>query len=152
MSEIQNNSDTNVKDLFVEAIAKVKDNGNISLSDLYVNVGFDDLTLSIYDDEENLLAQANIDEWAKLKEDPETFDENIISSLKNVLSEDEIYNQLDSLDVIRPFSVVLVDDDFEQKEELLRLDDNVVVLEDEFLKNLDKELDDFLDNLLKDVK
>ena len=152
MSEIQNYSDTNVKDLFVEAIAKVKDNGNISLSDLYVNVGFDDLTLSIYDDEENLLAQANIDEWAKLKEDPETFDENIISSLKNVLSEDVIYNQLDSLDVIRPFSVVLVDDDFEQKEELLRLDDNVVVLEDEFLKNLDKELDDFLDNLLKDVK
>ena len=40
---------------------------------------------------------------------------------------------------------------FEQKEELLRLDDNIIVIEDDFLKNLDKELDDFLKNLLADV-
>lgn len=53
--------------------------------------------------------------------------------------------------MIRPFSVILVNDEFEQKEELYRLDDQNVVLEDEFLQNIDKELNEFLEKLLADV-
>lgn len=151
MSEIINSSDSNIKELLLGAIAKVKDNGLVSLSDLYVGVGFDDLSLSVYDDEEGLLAQGNIDEWAKLKEDPDTFDENVAAILKKALHEKEVSDALDALDVIRPFSVIFVNEEFEQKDELFRLDDNIVVLEDEFLKNLDKELDDFLKKLLADI-
>ncbi|MEG1586239.1 MAG: hypothetical protein RR346_05135 [Bacteroidales bacterium] len=151
MSENINNSDGNIKELLLEAIGKVKDNGLVSLSDLYVGVGFDDLSLSVYDDEEGLLAQCNIDEWAELKVDPDTFEVNVAAILKRVLHGKEITEALEALDVIRPFSVVMVNEDFEQKEELFRLDDNIVVLEDDFLKNLDKELDDFLQKLLADV-
>lgn len=82
MSEIMNCSDSNIKELLLEAIAKVKDNGMVSLSDLYIGVGFDDLSLSVYDDDEGLLVQKNVDEWAVFKEEPETFDEQITAVLK----------------------------------------------------------------------
>lgn len=151
MSEQNNLPESKIKEVFLEAIGKVKENDMLTLSDLYVSVGFDDLALSVYDDEEGLLAQANIDEWSELKQDPDTMEDNIVEALRGVLNDEEVRNRLEALDVIRPFSVVLVDEDFDQKEELLRLDDNLVVLEDDFLKSLDQELDDFLKNLLKDV-
>lgn len=146
-----NCSDSNIKELLLEAIAKVKDNGMVSLSDLYIGVGFDDLSLSVYDDDEGLLVQKNVDEWAVFKEEPETFDEQITAVLKRILRQKDIADALESLDVIRPFSVILVNDEFEQKEELYRLDDQNVVLEDEFLQNIDKELNEFLEKLLADV-
>lgn len=151
MSEIMNCSDSNIKELLLEAIAKVKNNGMVSLSDLYIGVSFDDLSLSVYDDDEGLLAQKNMDDWAILKEDPESFDDKVANVLKKVLHDKEVSNALESLDVIRPFSVILVNDEFEQKEELFLLDDQNIVLEDEFLKNIDKELDEFLEKLLADV-
>lgn len=151
MDEINTIPDNNVKAVFLEAIEKVRANDLLSLSDLYVGVSFDDLTLSVYDDEEGLLAQGSLDECAAFKEDSETFEEKINQMLKATLHDPEIMSRLESLDVIRPFAVVLVDEDFSQKEELVRLDDNLVVLEDEFLKDLDRELDDFLKKLLADV-
>ncbi|MEG1616146.1 MAG: hypothetical protein RR202_07535 [Bacteroidales bacterium] len=151
MSEFVTSPDNHVKGVFLEAIGKVKNNELLSLSDLYVGVSFDDLALTVYDDEEALLAQANIDEWADFKEDPDTFQERVTEVLKKTLHEKDLKDAIEALDVIRPFSVVLVDEDFEQKEELFRLDDNLVVIEDDFLKNIDQELDDFLKNLLADV-
>ncbi|MDO5571001.1 MAG: hypothetical protein Q4F97_05990 [Bacteroidales bacterium] len=148
---INNKIDPNVKSLFLQAIAKVKEREVITLSDLYVTISYDDLILSVYDDEENLLAQSNMDQWTSYKEDPDTFEENIVEVLKSTLHNDEVLKAVESMDVIRPFSVVLVGEDFLQIEELMRLDDNLVVIEDDFIENIDKELDDFLKNLLKDL-
>lgn len=151
MSELKNCSDSNITELLLDAIAKVKGNGMVTLSDLYIGVGFDDLSLSIYDDDEGLLVQQNVDEWDVFKEDPETFDAQVTAVLKRVLRQKEVTDALESLDVIRPFSVILVNDEFEQKEELFRLDDQNVVLDDAFLQDLDKELNEFLEKLLADV-
>ena len=150
MNEIKDGSDAGVKELLLEAVEKIKARGTVTLSDLYVSVGFDDLTLAVYDDDEALLVQGSIDEWDALKEDPETFDERVAASLRRALRDREVTDAIESLDVIRPFSVVLVDDEFEVKEELLRLDEDNLVLDDEFVKNIDRELDDFLDKLLED--
>jgi hypothetical protein len=150
MNEMKDGSEAGVKDLLLEAVAKVKERGSVSLSDLYVAVGFDDLTLSVYDDDEVLLVQGSVDEWAEFKEDSETFDERVADILQRTLRQREVADAIESLDVIRPFSVLLVDDEFEIKEELMRLDEDNLVLDDEFVKNLDRELDDFLDNLLAD--
>jgi hypothetical protein len=147
---MKDGSEAGVKELLLEAVAKVKERGSVSLSDLYVAVGFDDLTLSIYDDDEVLLVQGSVDEWAELKEDSETFDERVADILQRTLRQREVADAIESLDVIRPFSVLLVDDEFEVKEELMRLDEDNLVLDDDFVKNLDRELDDFLDNLLAD--
>ena len=147
MSEKNNPSTDKIREILFDAICKIQENGIMTLSDLYVSVGYDDLAFSVYDDDDGLLAQDNIDEWSILKDDPETMDEKIRETIKVALNDPIVKEKLESLDVIRPFSIVFVDEDFEQKEELLRLDDNIIVIEDDFLKNLDKELDDFLKNL-----
>ena len=46
-------------------------------------------------------------------------------------------------------SFVLVDEDKETVAELLLVDDDTILVDDELLKGLDKELDEFLKNLLE---
>ena len=50
---------------------------------------------------------------------------------------------------MKPFSFVLVDEDKETISDLLLVDDDTLLVNDELLKGLDKELDDFLKNLLE---
>ena len=56
---------------------------------------------------------------------------------------------LDSLSILKPFSFVLEDDDREVQEELYMVDDDIALLPPLSLDNLDSDLDEFLDNLLK---
>ena len=53
---------------------------------------------------------------------------------------------------MNPLSVSLTVEDFVVIEELLFIDDDVLRLDDPLLKDLDADLDDFLANLLADVK
>lgn len=151
MNEINNIPEGSLQELFLEAINKIKENDLISLSDIFVSVSFDDLTLSIYDDEEGLVAHTYMDGWNVFKQDTDTFEQNVIDLLRGILHREPIVDALESLDVIRPFAVVYVTKDFEQKEELIRLDDHLIVLEDEVLQNIDRELDEFLKKLLSDL-
>lgn len=151
MSEIKNNLEECVKEIIVTAIQQIKSNEIITLSDLYIDLNFDDLTLSVFDDDESLLSQGSVDGLNVFKEEPDTFDSNVIAVLKSAVHSHEVMSELESLDVIKPFSVILVGEDFDQKTELLRLDDDMIVIEDEYLKNIDKELDEFLKHLLSDI-
>ena len=54
------------------------------------------------------------------------------------------------MSVLKPYSFVLEDDDREAIEELYLVDDDIVILNDELMADLDKDLDDFLDKLLKE--
>ena len=51
--------------------------------------------------------------------------------------------------ILKPYSFVLVDEDKETISDLLLVDDDTLLVNDELLKGLDKELDDFLKNLLE---
>ena len=76
--------------------------------------------LTIYNDDDEELANVMIEEWA-------TYDG----------------------DDFMPYSFVLVDEDKETVAELLLIDDDTLLVDDELLKGLDKELDEFLKNLLE---
>ena len=54
------------------------------------------------------------------------------------------------MSILKPFSFVLEDDDKESLEELYLVDDDTAILNEELMTGLDKELDEFLDKLLKD--
>ena len=57
----------------------------------------------------------------------------------------------DNLCLLKPYSIVRVDEDKETVAELLLMDDeDKLLLDDELLKGLDEELDAFLKDLLKD--
>ena len=63
--------------------------------------------------------------------------------------EDEENGSFDKLTILKPYSFVLVDEDKETISELLLVDDDTLLVNDELLKGLDKELDDFLKDLLE---
>lgn len=138
--------------VFTDVIEKVKADENCSLTDLYVSAKFDDLSLVVYDDTENVLLQTTIDGWDELKENSENFEEEVVESLKYVLNTDDIKQKFEAIDFVAPFSVILVDDDFEQICELVTYDKDMIYLEDNFFDKMDKELDEFFEKLMSDVE
>ena len=54
------------------------------------------------------------------------------------------------MSILKPFSLVLEDDDKETIAELYVVDDDTVIIDDELMAGLDKDLDDFFAQLIKD--
>lgn len=137
-----------------EAVSKAKD-GGLVLADMYVRVKTDDLAFVVYDDVDNVLSQTTLDALADWKNgiDDEEWDESLIRLLRGIFTSDtEIVQAFETLEVQSPFSVVLVDDEMEPLEELLTIDRDNIYFEDNFWEKVDKELDDFFDQLMSDVK
>lgn len=129
-----------------EAIEALKKYKGSSLTDIFFIVDRDSAELSIYDDEENLLTQRIIDAWIGLTED-----DTISLQLRNVVSQFDMDDKFDVLDIYKPFSVNLADEDFQVIEELLLIEDESIIrIENDFMDRMDKEFDDFLDKLLKE--
>ncbi len=127
---------------------------SMSLTDLYVQVKYDDQQFVVYDDADGVLAQATveaIDEWRAAHEG-ESSESALIALLRKVLEHDDVNRALHSLDFISPFSVVLVNADMEPVADLVTLDDENVYLHDDFWEKMDKELDDFFEQLMADTK
>ncbi len=117
-----------------------------SLTDIFFVVDKDSAELSIYDDEENLLNQRIIDAWINLDDD-----DLIARQLREVVEQFDSEDKFDILDIYKPFSINLADENFIVQEELLLIeDDSLIRLENDFMDRMDKEFDDFLDKLLKE--
>ena len=109
--------------------------------------------MSVFDDTENILVQSvidGLDEWRDSS--GERSDAVIIAFLRKVLSHEDVNLALHSLDIIPPFSVVLVDNEMEPVADLITLDDENIYLHDDFWEKMDKELDDFFEQLMSDTK
>lgn len=103
--------------------------------------------LIIFNDDDEELSNVMIDEWTTY--DSDDFLENIQPSLRNVLSRMKDAGDFDKITILKPYSFVLVDEEKETVAELLLVDDDTMLVDDELLKGLDKELDDFLKDLLE---
>jgi len=54
------------------------------------------------------------------------------------------------MSILKPYSFVLEDDDKETIEDLYLVDDDIVIIHEDLMSDLDKDLDNFLKKLLKD--
>lgn len=136
-----------IANVLTEAIESLKeDYAGSSLTDIFLIIDKDSGELSIYDDEQNLLSQVIIESWAELDDDSE-----IEKVLGNVVTKFDDENKFDSLDLYKPFSISITDENFVVQKELLVIeDDSIIRLENDFMDRIDKEFDDFLDRLLKE--
>ena len=133
-----------IENAFTSAIEKLaKDESGNFISDLYVQADAESGELQIYDDEEH---------WVNSNEEENAFNKRVAASVKAVLTILSTKNIFDAPRFMKPLSVSLTDEDFVVIEELLFIDDDVLRLDDPLLKDLDADLDDFLANLLADVK
>lgn len=57
---------------------------------------------------------------------------------------------MENLPILKPYSFVLIGEDKETINDLYLVDDDTIMLDGDLLKGLDKDLDEFLNHLLKD--
>ncbi len=137
--------------LFSKAFSHIKNDSKIALSDIYLGFDLDECQFSFYDDDERLLLRLTLDSEVYESNEGEFVQPALSLLIRDVLTEDDIKKQLESMDIIKPFSVMLINEGFSDAEELICLDDDSIVLHDDFIGYLDKELDLFLKQLLQDI-
>lgn len=117
------------------------------VTDIHLQPNQNSGELSIFDDDEEELANVTLEEWTAYEGDDFYEDaERILSTTLNAMKK---AGELDKLTILKPFSFVLVDDEKETIAELLLIDDDTLLVNEELLKGLDEELDSFLKDLLE---
>lgn len=117
------------------------------VTDIYLQPDQSSGQLAIYNDDDEELANVVIEEWASYEED--NFIEQVEPTIGSILGKMKEAGNFDKITILKPYSFVLVDEDKETIAELLLVDDDTMLVNDELLKDLDKELDDFLKDLLE---
>ena len=132
-----------------KAIAKYNTCGDEQtiVTDIHLQADQGSGELNIFDDDDEELGNATIEEWTAYEgQDFCKEIEHLMIMIFNNLKDNGAF---DNLAILKPYSFVLVDEDKETIAELLLMDDDTLLINDELLKGLDKELDDFLKNLLE---
>ena len=115
------------------------------VTDFYIYVDGNKGDLTIMDDDDNLLARVHILEWEG-EHDEEVFEKE----LRNLLGEMHKNGDFENLNIAKPYSFVLTDDDQQSIVDLLIIDDDTIILSEDLLKGFDEEMDEFLKQLLEE--
>lgn len=116
------------------------------LTDIHVRVTQESGELLAFDDDDNEITRCVVEQWIDNKD--ENFYDEVAKALRDLLRKNA--NIVDHLDILKPYSFVLEDDDKENLGELYLADDDTVIVGGDLMEGLDHDLDDFLDDLLKD--
>ncbi len=117
------------------------------MTDIHLRVTQESGELVAFDDDDNEITRVVIESWIDNKD--EDFYENITTVLRSVL-ENNARDMVEKMSILRPFSFVLEDDDREHIAELYVADGDTIIVGGELLPDLDKDLDSFFENLIKE--
>ena len=118
-----------------------------TVTDLYFQVDRATGTLTIFDDDDRELSQATIEEW---KENTQEQPAAIEKTLRTELVQMQKVGLFDKMNILKPYSCTLVDEEKETIVDLIYMDDDTLVLDSELLKGLDEEMNEFLKQLLEE--
>ena len=116
------------------------------LTDIHLRVTQETGELMAYDDDDNEITRCIIEQWIDNKDDD--FYNQIISIIRHAIDKQKAL--VENMGLLKPYSFVLEDDDKEAVGELYVVDDDTVIIDTELMADLDKDLDDFFNNLLKE--
>ena len=116
------------------------------LTDIHIRVTQESGEVMVFDDDEQELTRCVVEQWIDNKDD--SFYNDVASALRAVINKHK--DSVDNMSILKPFSLVLEDDDKETIAELYVVDDDTVIIDDELMAGLDKDLDDFFAQLIKD--
>ena len=97
-----------------------------------------------FDDDDNEITRCVVEQWIDNKDD-NFYDEVTAALRKTIASKREMVNQMS---ILKPYSFVLEDEERENIAELYVVDDDTVIIDKELMEGLDKDLNDFLNQLL----
>ena len=125
-----------------------QDDDFMVVTDFHLHLDTDTGEVTIADDTETTIASAVVDEWIDIDGDDDM--EVMARELKSILGAMSTEGVFEQVSVSKPFSFVLEDDNQETIEELFYVDEDLIVLSDDLLKDMDKDLDDFFEKLMKE--
>lgn len=138
-----------LEDSIKKAVSKYACNNEQTIvTDIHLQPNPNSGEFTLFDDEDKELTDIiTIKEWAEYEGND--FYANTERILTTLLSNMKQAGSFDKLNILKPYSFVLVDEEKETIAELLLIDDDTLLLNDELLKGLDEELDSFLKELLE---
>ena len=115
------------------------------VTDFHIFVDGNKGDVIIMDDDDKSLARVHILEWEG-EHDEEVFEKE----LRSLLAEMHEGGLFDNLNIAKPYSFVLTDDDHQSIVDLLIIDDDTIILSEDLLKGFDEEMNAFLKELLEE--
>jgi hypothetical protein len=116
------------------------------MTDIHLRVTQETGELTVYNDDDVEITRSVIEQWIDNKDDD--FYTQIISIIRRCI--DKQKKLVDEMGILKPYSFVLEDDDKESIGELYIADDDTIIIDTELMADLDKDLDDFFNKLIKD--
>ena len=116
------------------------------LTDIHLRVNQETGELVAFDDDDNEINRCIVEQWIDNKDD--TFYADAASTLRMVLNKHQ--QQIEAMSILKPYSFVLEDEEHESLEELYVVDDDTVIIDEELMKGLDKDLTDFMNKLFEE--
>ena len=146
--KISNQTATQINQILDELIKRYSPgNDPCSMTDLSFQVNQETGELVVLDDRDDEIVGMTIDEWIDNQE--EDFDDYVAQVLRKMIL--KRITELEALSIVKPYSFLLVDGNNETVTELYLVDDDEVVFEkQELMAGLEKDLDDFINRLMKE--
>lgn len=116
------------------------------LTDIHIRVTQETGELTVFDDDDVEITRCIVEQWIDNKDDD--FYPQIVSIIRRSLENQKTI--VENMGILKPYSFVLEDEDKENMGELYVVDDDTVIIDTELMEGLDKDLDDFFNNLLKE--
>lgn len=116
------------------------------MTDIHIRVTQDSGELMAFNDDDEEITRCVIEQW--IENSDEDFYQQITPLCRQSIERQK--EMVENMSILKPFSFVLEDDDKESIEELYLVDDETVIIDPDLMEGLDKDLNDFLENLLKD--
>lgn len=119
---------------------------SVAFTDIHMKVVQDSGEILTYDDDDNELNRCVIDEWIGNTNDK--FYSQVAQLLRQRLH--NFSERIDHMGIAKPFSYVLEDDEREPVAELFIADDETIIIGGDLMGDLDKDLDSFFEELMKE--
>ena len=116
-----------------------------NVTDFHLKVNGENGELTIFDDDDNTLARVHIKEWEE-----EHDDAVIEKELQSELNKMQQQGMFENLNIAKPYSFVLTDEDGQSIVDLLIIDDDTLILSADLLEGFDEEMNAFLKELLEE--
>jgi hypothetical protein len=116
------------------------------LSDIHLRISQESGELTAFDDDDKEITRCVVEQWIDYK--GENFQQEAAAVLRSAINNQK--KQVESMAILKPFSFVLEDDERETITELYLVDDDIVIINEELMAGMDKDLDNFLEQLLKE--
>lgn len=116
------------------------------LTDIHLRANQDTGELVAFDDDDKEITRTVIEQW--IGNQDESFYEDITGVIRKCI--DKKKTNVEKMSILKPYSFVLEDDEKENVAELYVVDDDTVIIDPELMAGLDEDLNNFLENLLKE--